>query len=485
MTIKKINFNIFILAALLSSTLFLSGCFLSGCSQKPTVFEIRRDDVVSSISVTGKVQSSKKTFACGSYPVKFSQVHVSSGDVIHCGDVLASLDQQYMQTQIDEASFQMSAALQYISMIENSRQIVRVVRAPVGGTVKAIRIDSNSIFDNNAFNIDNPALLISTKDEMFCWLKATAEKGQAFEVLIGDEEVTGTVDKVENGKIRLTIPSDLFSVGTEAIVSINGNTYKASLFLSEYTPIFWENGTVKSILVKENQEISYMSSLFEVNQYDNGFYEFKKQFEKAQSMYEYYTELKEHPDYLASFDGIVDTAPLAGIEYHPGGTMFEIYSDSDTVVKLSIDEFDINKIRVGQIVKLSSEVAQQENIECTVTSISQIGVYNQNTNNPWPLFEVTAIPNYDVSLRIGSTVYGKVITDKAEDVLVVPLRAIHHTSDMTRRYVCANIDQSSPYYGNAGNDLPANAIIVKTGIQDNTFIEITYGIEEGLEIFLD
>lgn len=463
---------------------FLSICFM-GCTENIRTFSVRYDDIVSTVSVTGKVYSAKTIAMSESYPVQFSKVSVSRGEVVKAGDLLAVFDQEYVSAKIDESLAAIAAATDQLSRLEYTGSSVCTMYAPTDGTVKSIQIMPKFDLDGRSNKLA-PVMLISTRDEMFFWIECCGiNRGDSIDVLINEEIINGIVDEVADGKARIVISSDRFPVGVEASVIINGYTTTGKLALSEYVPVLCENGQVQTVSVRENQEISRMSALFTVRKYPELVYNYLELVEIAQAEYNFYSGIMEKLEYCSDHNGVVEFVPTEGTVMQAGETIFSICAHDDTYISLSVDECDIGKVRVGQIVTLTSGTISNKQIECSITSVSQIGTESITQSNSWTTFEVIAKPNRETSLLVGSTVYGKIEVDAAEQVLIIPLIALHHTEDLLTQYVLANIDETSPYYAKAGNGLPNNAIAIKTGIQDGKYIEVSYGLEAGIDIFID
>lgn len=142
----------------------------------------------------------------------------------------------------------------------------------------------------------------------------------------------------------------------------------------------------------------------------------------------------------------------------------EIQSIETLCMSLSINETDINKVEIGDVVDITI-TATQEVLEGRITSISEVGTYSSSGS----YFNSVVTFENNGNLKIGMSASCEIIIEKAENVVTVPLEAIQ-TSD-EGKYVIV-IDDS----GETSN------VNVETGISNDAYIEIKSGITEGTKV---
>lgn len=106
---------------------------------------------------------------------------------------------------------------------------------------------------------------------------------------------------------------------------------------------------------------------------------------------------------------------------------------STMVSKTYVNEVDISRIKVGQKVQIGLDAFPEKKLSGKVTSVANIG--EQKPNGDAKVFEVSILVNEsDTTLRPAMTTSNMIITDYLEDVLLVPLEAVHSQGD-TLTYV--------------------------------------------------
>lgn len=88
-----------------------------------------------------------------------------------------------------------------------------------------------------------------------------------------------------------------------------------------------------------------------------------------------------------------------------------------------VNEIDIRKIAVGQVVMITLDADPTKKLTGAVTSVANVG--EQRPNNDAKVFEVKIqVEQADTTLRPGMTTANAIETDKADSVLFVPLEAV-------------------------------------------------------------
>lgn len=101
---------------------------------------------------------------------------------------------------------------------------------------------------------------------------------------------------------------------------------------------------------------------------------------------------------------------------------------SSMISKTYVNEVDISRIRVGQQVDIGLDAFPEKRLTGKVTKVANIG--EQKPNSDAKVFEVSIEVNEsDTTLRPAMTTSNMIITDYLENVLIVPLEAIHSQGD--------------------------------------------------------
>ncbi len=101
---------------------------------------------------------------------------------------------------------------------------------------------------------------------------------------------------------------------------------------------------------------------------------------------------------------------------------------SSMISKTYVNEVDISRIKVGQQVDIGLDAFPEKDLSGKVTKVANIG--EQKPNSDAKVFEVSIEVNEsDTTLRPAMTTSNMIITDYLENVLIVPLEAIHSQGD--------------------------------------------------------
>lgn len=173
---------------------------------------------------------------------------------------------------------------------------------------------------------------------------------------------------------------------------------------------------------------------------------------------------------LAPFAGtVVAISTNPGDAVVPGTVAVQLADLSTLKVLVGVSEIDISRVKTGQEVDLSLDAVSGKTFTGQVSDVGYLGTTTQGVVN----FAVTVvITNPDPALKPGMTASAAVVTDKKDNVLLVPNRAIHVTGG--QRTVTVLFE---------GQQIP---VTVQVGLSNDTDSEVTGGqLKEGDTIVLN
>ncbi|MFF2450256.1 efflux RND transporter periplasmic adaptor subunit [Neobacillus sp. NPDC058068] len=173
---------------------------------------------------------------------------------------------------------------------------------------------------------------------------------------------------------------------------------------------------------------------------------------------------------IAPADGVITTIAVQNGERVNNGQVvahLTNYKDLQTVVQ--IDELDIPKIKNGQTVSLKVNAYPDESFTGKVTAVAEEG----SSANGVSTFDVTIHIDKPDNLKVGMSAEASILTASKENALLVPLDAVYTRNN--QKYVIELTDSQ-----NSGTEQK----IVKTGLANEDYVEITEGIAEGQTIQL-
>ncbi len=145
-------------------------------------------------------------------------------------------------------------------------------------------------------------------------------------------------------------------------------------------------------------------------------------------------------------------------------------------VEVQVDENDITQVSVNQKVEIEIDAFPKEIFAGTITHIANTGIVSgAGTQDEITNFEVEISVNDKIEgLRPGMSASVEIITKVKENIISVPIRAVAvRSSD-------EGGDPKEVLF--VVNGEMVNQVEVKTGINDDEFIEITQGVANGDEI---
>ncbi len=171
------------------------------------------------------------------------------------------------------------------------------------------------------------------------------------------------------------------------------------------------------------------------------------------------------------------TAPISGtvvtktakagdnIEGGSDSTLCVIYDLSYLEMTMSIDELDISSVEVGQEVQITADAVEGQTYIGVVTEVSVAGT----------TYPVTVRIDETDGLLPGMNVDAEIVISSADDVLAIPSAAVNRGDTVL-------ITADSPSAANAlDQEAPEGYVYVsvETGVSDDSYIEITSGLQEG------
>ena len=167
----------------------------------------------------------------------------------------------------------------------------------------------------------------------------------------------------------------------------------------------------------------------------------------------------------------VKTGDNVGTSSNSNNTLCIIYDLSYLQMTLNIDELDIDNVEVGQTVNITSDAKEGQTFTGVVTKVSVVGTTSGGTTT----YPVTVRIDDTEGLRPGMNVDAEIVLSSAGGVLAIPSLAVNRGSTVL-------ITADSPSAANAlDQEAPDGYVYVQvaTGVSDDSYIEVTSGLQEG------
>lgn len=183
-----------------------------------------------------------------------------------------------------------------------------------------------------------------------------------------------------------------------------------------------------------------------------------------------------------ALDNYTVTSPISGtvieknfkqgdkLDSSSTGALAVLYDLSRLKLSMNVSELNIGQVKAGQQVEITAEALPGETFLGTVDQVS----INGTTTNGFTTYPVTILLEEYGSLNPGMNVSAKIIVERAEGALSVPVEAVN--SDGT---VLVPGEGALNPDGTLADLSKAERRPVTLGRGDETYIEITSGLKEG------
>ena len=172
----------------------------------------------------------------------------------------------------------------------------------------------------------------------------------------------------------------------------------------------------------------------------------------------------------APFDGVVaDIRVREGELVGAGVPAILLVDDSSFHLEVNVDEIDIGQVQAGQPVTITLDAFPDIELSGHVESIAPTAT--QEGNLVYYAVAI-ALDSTELPLRTGMSANVSIVTERLEDVLLVPNRAIHIDLDSGQAYVEKLVD---------GEPVRVD---IEIGRRDELFTQVKSGLEEGDQLVI-
>ena len=438
------------------------------------------------------------------------------GDQVEKGQILYQIDPSSIDSELSSANNSVSRAENsYNSAKEDYSEVQsewsgNTYKATETGYIKNLYVEAGDKINNGSQIADiysdammklrlpflrEEAAMIQVGDQAIVTLSGTGEQlaGQVTTVSSMDETLAGgrlvryvtiivanpgglTTDMTATAEVGEFACSEegSFSVAVDKTMSAsfsgNGSAEIEQLLVSEGDYVT-EGQPIFSITSKSASDLleTYKNAL---DQAEEGLETAKNKLESTQDSLENYT-------ITAPISGqVIQKAAKVGDNITRSGssdtTLAVIYDLSSLTFEMSIDELDIQNVKVGQEVEVTADAFEGQTFSGTVTNVSLQSTYSNGVTT----YPVTVTLEESGDLLPGMNVDGTIIIDQAEDVLTIPVDSL-----MRGNQVYVKDDTITE----PADGVPAGfrAVQVKTGLTNDAYVEITEGLSEGDQVYVD
>ena len=400
--------------------------------------------------------------------VEITEVKVKTNQAIVKGDILATVDMASVISAMADLQVQIEELDEQLSDAEDDAASTTIY-AGVTGRVKAIFGEAGASVADVMY--EHGALaLISLDGYMAVDIETDAlTVGDGVTVKLSDEEeITGTVESVVGGKATILVTDNgpeydevVTVLNDEDTVLGTGNLYiHSALKVTGYA------GTIAAVKADVNDKVSDTTKLFtlEDTSYSANYNSLlRERADLEESLLELLT-IQRDGAVLASSDGSVYS-----VDYSDEATtaVVTLSTDEKMSVTISVDESDILSLELGQTVTVSvPSVSDEETFAGTLTEI------NRTSSSSGTYSAVIEVEKVEGMLS-GMTASVSVRIEGVDDAILIPIEALHKTSDGA--YVYTSYNEEYQEYG--------GKVDVVTGLENSTYVEIKSGLSVGDTVY--
>lgn len=165
--------------------------------------------------------------------------------------------------------------------------------------------------------------------------------------------------------------------------------------------------------------------------------------------------------------------------------MFIVEDLENLKMDVKISEYDISKIKVGQNVTITAEVLGSGSVKGTVTRISPTGEPKDQTSKEMVIPVQIDVVKGNTNLIAGVTAKAKILVDKKENVLSVPIDAVLEETNKEESYVMVldgKMLKKVPVTLGLEGDFNIEIISGNLSSGDQVVLSPTFDMKDGMEV---
>lgn len=399
--------------------------------------------------------------------VEITEVKVKTNQAIAKGDILATVDMASVISAMADLQVQIEDLDDQLSDAEDDAASTTIY-AGVTGRVKAIFGEAGlSVAD---VMYEHGALaLISLDGYMAVDIETDAlTVGDGVTVKLSDEEeITGTVESQVGGKATILV-TDNGPEYDEAVTVLNGEDTvlgTGNLYIHSALKVTGYAGTIAAVKADVNDKVSDTTKLFtlEDTSYSANYNSLLRQRAELEKTLLELLTIQRDGAVLAAADG-----SIYSVDHSDDATtaVVTVSTDEKMSVTISVDESDILSLELGQTVTVSVPSVSEDSFAGTLTEINRT---SSSSDTYSAVIEVEKVEG----MLSGMTASVSVRIEGVDDAILIPIEALHKTSDGA--YVYTSYNEEYQEYG--------GKVDVVTGLENSTYVEIKSGLSVGDTVY--
>ncbi len=494
------------LAIWVGSRFLVGGNTVSAADLTYTTAAVEVRDITSSITGSGTLEAADSYSVTTLVEDTILTADFEEGDQVEKGTVLYTIDSTDAKSSLESSEISLNQSQRsYQRQLENQDNLnvtstaagrVYSMGVEVGDEVKSGDViatirDSDTMSLEVTFPADDAASFHAGQS-------ASVTLDSTFETLSGTvSKISGSTDVLTGNVLVRKVTIDVANPGglstsqsaSAAVGSVTSTASGTFTYSQEKTVTAKVSGEVASLPVSEGDQVTKGQVLAVLTSDDVS----DSVQSASESLRNAEINLENRYDQL---DDYTITSPIKGTiidkNYNAGETtesnqvLCTIYDLSYLTMTLSVDELDISDIAVGQTVSITADAVEDKTYEGVVTKVSVAGTASSGVTT----YPVTIRIDETDGLMPGMNVDATIQLDSASGVLAIPAAALNRgstvlvTADSPSAANAAPGEQPGTHQAAEGGKDEETAghyvsVQVTTGVSDDSYIEITSGLQEG------
>ena len=399
--------------------------------------------------------------------VEITEVKVKRNQDIATGDILATVNMASVVSAMADLQAEIEALDSELSDAEDDSASTRI-DAGVSGRLKAIFGEKGD--DVADVMAEHGALaLISLDGYMAVDIETDAlAAGDSVTVRLSDgDEITGTVETSLGGSATILVTDNGTAYEDEVTVldSEGAQLGTGKLYIHSSLRVTGFSGTISQVNASENSKVKESTKLFTLK--DTGYSaNYNSLLRQRAGLEETLLELltiQRDGAVLAKLDGSVYSVDYSE---DTATAVATLSPDEKMSVTISVDEDDILSLELGQSVSVSVSSVSEDAFTGTLTEIDR-------TSSSSGTYSAVIELEKAEGMLSGMTASASVRIEGVDDAILIPIEALHKTSDGA--YVYTSYNEEYQEYG--------GKVDVVTGLENSTYVEIKSGLSVGDTVY--
>ncbi len=404
---------------------------------------VQPGSLVAMVNATGTILPEKQTTLSFKTPGRVAEVLVQEGQTVRAGETLARLETIDLEFAVAQAELALDTA---------QAQLLRIQRPPSEYDLAAAQAAVDSA------QASYERLLAGPSDEEIQVARASLEQAEAAlaQTQLAYDQVA---DRPDIAMLPQALQLEQATIAYESA--------KASFDLAMRQPSEAELAPARSAIVQAEAALARLQEGVS----DEDLLLTQLQVEQAQLSLDQARHQLEGTTLTAPHDGTITLVGIKEGELSGGQPAFILTDLSQFHVDILVDEIDIGRVAVGQPVTITLDALPGETLSSQVNEIAQTAQLDSGVVT----YKVTirlAPTAADVPLRTGMTTNVDIVTERRDDVLLVPNRFVR----IDRTSGKATVDRD--------DDGQVQAIEIQIGLRDEMHSEVLAGLSEGDTVVL-